>query len=107
MLAAAGGPSLYSARGAAPGGAAPADELSNDFLSSNASGVPDAPADDLLQRMHSLLHMHTKQLNDMRSTLSDSTSEAFRDDQTAVRINMEPHDSIPILNVSLTRCTHA
>ncbi len=66
-----------------------------DFLSD--ATVPDAPADDLLHRMHGLLQQHTKQLNEMRETLSDSTSEAFRDDQTAVRINMEPHDGIPIL----------
>jgi hypothetical protein len=71
---------------------------STDFLADQA-GVPDAPADDLLHRLHSLLQVHLKSLHTMRETLSDSTSEAFRDDQTAVRIRMEPEDGVDIVNM--------
>jgi hypothetical protein len=59
--------------------------------------VPDAPADDLLQRLRKALHTHTHALNEMRETLSDTASESWADENYTVRLRMEPKDEVPIL----------
>jgi hypothetical protein len=74
-------PAARGGNGASGGG----DALS-EFLSDQS--VPDAPADDLLQRMRAALTAHTKALADMRHTLSDSNSEAANDENFTININM-------------------
>lgn len=68
----------------------PLDEFftgSSDGLG-GVGNVPDAPADDLLQRITLFLQGHNKQLNEMRETLSETTTEAWNEENYTVRLNM-------------------
>ena len=102
MCCALGGPSLPSRNGAsnsaaAAGGVGGAGGDLSEFLSDDR--VPDAPADDLLQRLRAALHTHTHALNEMRETLSDTASEAWADENYTLRLRMEPKDDVPILTM--------
>lgn len=86
------------------GGPAPAPRAGvhgdlDGFFNNDASSIPDAPADDLLRRITTFLQQHNKSLNDMRETLSDTTTEAWNEENTTVQLSMEPQDGVPILSM--------
>jgi len=94
-----GGPDLPTRSNGTSGGVSAAEPSTDEFLSDVVVGVPNAPADDLLHAMKDMVQKHEKQINEMRETVSDSKSEAWNQENYTVKIDMEPHDGIPILSM--------
>lgn len=89
-----GGPSSASRSVVAGGVSSPAGDL-DEFFTGGVDSVPDAPADELLQRITAFLTKHNQQLNDMRETLSDTTTEAWNEENFIVKIDMVRTSSGP------------